>query len=261
MLFDAHCHLQDQRLDRIRAGLGEAYRAMGVGRVVVNGTSEADWEQVEKLAHTDPIVKPSYGVHPWFVDTLSDDWREKLNELWSEEDAAVGEIGFDRWKEPFDIDLQWEVFSWQFDAAADRNKPVSIHCLKAWGILNECLKDRRIPDRGFLLHSFGGSMEVARGFEKMGAYFSFSGYFAQARKEGARDVFRRLPIEKILVETDAPDMKGPETVAPHMIKGSENDNHPLNIAAVYDYLADWREMDRTEFRAQISRNFRRFFGD
>ncbi|MEM9159523.1 MAG: TatD family hydrolase [Verrucomicrobiota bacterium] len=258
-LFDAHCHLQDERLVGIRDSLWVGYEEAKVSQVVVNGTSESDWELVSALAKKNKVVKPSFGVHPWFVHTLSSGWRERLEELWQNPDAAVGEIGFDRCKEPYDVELQWEIFSWQFDRATRLEKPVSIHCLKAWGILSENLKARPKPERGFLLHSFGGSMEIARRFERMGAYFSFSGYFASERKLHLQEVFKQLPIDRILIETDAPDMRGPDVVAPVPFGGDEKGNHPLNLLSIYDYFAALRGMDRLELVDRVASNFRRLF--
>ncbi len=119
--------------------------------------------------------------------------------------SAVGEIGLDRWKPDLPYAGQEEIFLAQLQLAAERNLPVSIHCLQAWGRLHELLRDHPRPARGFVLHSFGGPAEMIPAFAKLGAYFSFPGYFLHERKLRQRETFKHVPPDRLLIETDAPD--------------------------------------------------------
>lgn len=258
MLFDAHNHLQAEALaPRLPAVVPELER-IGLARAVVNGTREADWERVAALAEAYPWVLPSYGLHPWFVKERTPDWRERLAALVENGRAAVGEIGLDRWIEGADLADQKEVFAWQLALAARHNLPASLHCLKAWGILWDILRTEAVPKCGFLLHAYGGPAEMVAGFVRRGAYFSFSGHFLHERKAERRELFRALPADRLLVETDAPDMPLPPERVQCSLPGSLN--HPANLRAVYEGLAELRGWTIETLTAQVAENFQRLFG-
>lgn len=250
-MFDAHNHLQDVRFDAIRDRVIAGMRDAGVRRCVVNGTCADDWPAVAELAGQHPdLVIPSFGLHPWRKP--SHGWLEQLAGLLDTvPGACVGECGLDRWMEHCDAGLQEEVFLAQLRLAADRDLPLSIHCLKAWGRLVELLESNPLPKRGFLLHSYGGPQELVARLARLGAYFSFSGYFLHARKQKVREAFRKVPPDRLLFETDAPDMLPPETAVSHPLDG--NLNHPGNLGAIA------REASAFLDTASAGENFRRFF--
>ncbi len=262
-LYDAHCHLQDARIGK--AGLEEAlagYGEIGVERAVVNGTGPQDWGAVAELAERSGRVCPSFGLHPWQVNEVSDGWREELEGLLERfPEAGVGEIGLDRWVEGHDLDAQLRAFRWQLELGARLGRAVTIHCLKAWGALLAALEAAKLPERGFLLHSYGGPAELVAPLAGLGGYFSFSGHFALERKAGQRAVFERIPLERLLVETDAPDMAGPESCRERELDGDGRLNHPLNIAAVYRFAAAMRGMKEEAFAERMGENWRRLFAD
>ena len=139
-LFDAHNHLQDNRLPDDTASMMAECTEAGLVRMVVNGTHEADWERVADLAKRHDCVLPSFGLHPWFVHERSADWLARLVQHLDAWPSAVGEIGLDRWKPGLPYDEQEEVFLAQLNLAAERNLAASIHCLKSWGRLLELLR-------------------------------------------------------------------------------------------------------------------------
>ena len=218
-LSDAHNHLQDPRLYACRNEVIASLKTSEVKQCVVNGTSESDWAAVAALASAHPgLVIPSFGLHPWKCAGRSPDWLATLaTRLDNHPGAGLGECGLDRWIQPHDLDDQREVFLAQLDLAARRNLPLTIHCLQAWGPLLDCLRDHPRPERGFLLHSYGGSAEMVPVFATLGAYFSFSGHFLHPRKDKAREAFQRVPHDRLLVETDAPDMLPPDMLPPDML--------------------------------------------
>jgi TatD DNase family protein len=260
---DAHNHLQDEWLAPYRGEIFEALDAIGIGAAVVNGTNEADWPEVAALARRYRWIIPSYGMHPWYLTPRTPRWQERLLDFVSAGPCGIGEIGLDRWKEPYDIAEQAGIFKWQLTVAAERNLPVTIHCLKAWGALWDILKDNPVPERGFLLHSYGGPAEMLRGFIDRGAYFSFPGYFLGSRKEAKREIFKKIPQDRLLAETDAPAMRLPECYnrypLPSTSEGQEV-NHPANISAVYDGLAELLGLPAETLAPILAQNFRRLFG-
>ena len=262
-LFDAHNHLQDEWLAPHLAEIFPVLEKNNLRGAVVNGTCEADWGAVASLAQQNEWVIPSYGLHPWFIANRSPQWLEKLMEWASRSDCAIGEIGLDRWREPFDFADQQQVFREQLAIAAERNLPVTIQCLKAWGALWKIVKDAKLPECGFLLHAYGGPLEMVHGFAERGARFSFSGYFLHERKSAQREVFAQIPVDRLLVETDAPAMPLPperrEFSLPDVEVGTAI-NHPANLIVAYRALAEIRGMPLEELVAQVQENFRRLFG-
>lgn len=258
---DAHNHLHDPRLSPVR---GELLRTLPgiVGCAVVNGTRESDWSAVAELAAENPWIIPSFGLHPWHVNARSADWKATLL-TWLDKvpRAAVGEIGLDRWIEGHDLPAQIECFRWQLAVAAGRDLPATIHCVRAWGALDETLRACALPKRGFLLHSFAGPVEMVPALVKMGAYFSFSPYFLHERKAAQRETFRHIPADRLLVETDAPDLAPPPERNPNPLCAPDGAtiNHPANIATAYHAVAELRGMTPETLCALVAENFARVF--
>lgn len=258
--FDAHNHLHDARLDAVREAALVQLAAEGVRGAIVNGTREDDWPAVAALAARVPWVIPSFGLHPWQVPGRSLYWKDALATALAEyPHGGVGEIGLDRWIDGHDLPLQLECFAYQLELAARLDRLVSIHCIQAWGALWDALRVARLPGRGFLIHAYGGPAEMVAGFVKLGAYFSFSPYSLHERKGAQRAVFAALPVERLLVETDAPDLAPPLEKNPNPL--SDGLNHPANLALSYEGLAAVRGMPLDELAGQVAVNFRRWTSD
>lgn len=277
-LYDAHNHLQDAWLAPHRPQVFADLARIPLRAAVVNGTCEADWPDVATMARQHPFVRASYGLHPWNVGTASPGWRDLLKaHLDANRSVGIGEVGLDRWilerARPDDsrlaglrrasLDEQMAAFRWQLELAAEQNRPLTIHCIDAWGALADVLRTAELPQRGFLLHAYGGSAELARDFAALGAYFSFNGYFLGERQAAKRAVFTTIPADRLLVETDAPAMPLPESHRSYSLPGLADGNainHPANIGAVYSGLADIRRVALDELAARVEANFLRLFG-
>jgi TatD DNase family protein len=261
-LFDAHNHLQDERFGGRQRELLETAKSVGVAAMVVNGSSEEDWPDVGRLAESDPVVIPSFGLHPWYVPTRSPAWLDRLTALLTQNPhAAVGEIGLDRWKEELPYEDQEDVFLAQWHLARELNRPASIHCLKCWGRLLELLREHHGPARGFVLHSYGGPREMIRDFAALGAYFSFPGYYLHERKEKQCETFRHVPPDRLLIETDAPDQGLPDHLNEFPLHNSAGHaiNHPANLRAVLRGLATALNTNERALADQLQKNFRLLF--
>lgn len=255
MLIDAHNHLQDVRFAGKQDEIIDTLRKVGVTSCVVNGTEPSDWSAVAELAtnHADFVI-PSFGLHPWKTKGRADNWFELLRDFLNRlPHAGVGEIGLDRWIEDHDIEDQTGVFEAQLQLAAEMDRPCTVHCLRAWGQLLKLLASCRTLPR-FLVHSFGGSIETGMKLADMGAYFSFSGYFLDPRKSKVVDVFRQLPQDRILVETDAPDMLLPGKERLYGV--DDKVNHPANLVQIRHRLIELIEISSD----QLNTNTRRWLG-
>lgn len=255
-LHDSHNHLQ-RFADPAR--IVAEMRAAGLASCVVNGTSEEDWEAVAKLAAEFPgFVHPAFGLHPWWAQRRSGDWLDTLRGLLDRfPQAALGECGLDGWVEGPSLEIQREVFLPQVVLARELGLPLVIHALKAWEPLFAAFAEEVPPPR-FLLHSFGGSVELVKRLAPMGAWFSFSGYFLQPRKAKVREVFKAVPRDRLLLETDAPDMLPPAEFISHPLP--EERNHPANLPWILAGLAEILGMGESELAELTAANHRRFFG-
>ena len=260
--YDAHNHLQDDRFAGRQDQLLADCAKVGIVRMVVNGACETDWPLVRTLAREHRMVLPSFGYHPWYLGERTPDWQRNLATFLDEVPGAIGEIGLDRWKPDLADDGQEEVFLAQLGMAAERNRPVSIHCLQAWGRLHELLRDHARPPCGLVLHSFGGPAEMIPAFAKLGAYFSFPGYFLQERKLRQRETFKQVPVDRLLIETDAPDQLLPvdRILHPLTLADGRPGNHPANLPAVYAGLAEFFGEKVETLAGRVEENFLRIFG-
>lgn len=255
---DAHNHLQDPRLGD-PAPIIAAMRLAGIHRCIVNATCEADWPAVETLARAEPnFIRPAFGIHPWQAHTVAAGWQIRLSELLKNHpQASLGECGIDSWITAPPLAVQLPVFTQQLRLARQLDRPITIHCLKAWGALFDAFAEAPPPAR-FVMHSYGGSIETARRLLPHGAYFSFSGHFLHPRKSAVLDVFRQLPLDRFLIETDAPDMLPPPDSITHPLP--ENMNHPANLPAIGHALAAALGMPAADLAAITRENTRRCFG-
>jgi len=282
MRYDAHNHLQDDWLRPHWERIAADREVAGIGAMVVNGTCEADWPVVAELARRFPWVRPSYGLHPWDVGNASPGWREALRRrLDADPRAAVGEIGLDRWilerARPDDPRLaglrraslaeQDEAFRWQLALAAERGRPASVHCLEAWGALSAALVETRRP-AAFLLHAYGGPVELVGVYAGLGAYFSFNGHrlgapAGSARAERFQALVRALPEERLLVETDAPAMPLPAERRRFALPAQDDGTevaHPADLVAAQAGLAELRGAEPAALAVRLEGNFHALFG-
>lgn len=258
---DAHLHLQDERLTKVE-GYPENLIDPEVQLLLVNGTSPDDWEKVSELAAKHPKISPSFGLHPWWVGKENDDWFERLiSILDTHPKAGIGEIGLDKWIRNSSFEKQKEVFEKQLHLATDSSIPPTIHCLKAWGTMLEMLTDSPIRKTGFLLHSYSGPPELVSSFLDLGAYFSISGYFARPDKVKRLEAWRRVPIDRLFVETDAPDMSPPSNLVRAEIFDTNESliNHPRNIISIYQWVADFYGIQVDDLKMQVIQNFNGLF--
>ncbi|XP_072987240.1 uncharacterized protein [Typha latifolia] len=279
-LFDAHCHLQDARISAVAPQLIRAALDSGVTRFAVNGVSEKDWYIVKQMAEEYPSIIPCFGLHPWFVAERSPNWFTSLKAFFADTPtAAVGEIGLDKGSHGKNIEFgeQVEVFQEQLELAKELERPVSVHCVRAFGDLLDILKCTGPFPAGVILHSYLGSAEMVAGLANFNCYFSFSGFLMTMKKQKAK---KMVPLDRILIETDAPDalpklnsdsllevptygLNPEEPQNQHKDTGSEPTkdalNHPANIHRVLDYVAMLLEMPAEELAELSCRNATRLF--
>jgi TatD DNase family protein len=255
---DSHCHLtadafaedREQVLERAREAGVECLIAVGSGYGVENNPRALE------LAEKDPRVFATVGVHPHEANALDDAGRAQLEGWLAHPRAvAVGECGLDYHYMHSPRELQREVFAEQLAIARQRQLPVSIHTRgEEPNAYCEALDLWQSEGRGELegvLHCYTGDLEFARRAIRAGLFISFSGVLTFKRDRGLREVARALPLDRLLVETDAP------LLAPEGFRGRRNE--PARVARVGEVLAATREAPVEEIAAATTRNARALF--
>lgn len=234
MLIDTHCHLDAAEFDADREILVASARQAGVGLIVVPAVTRANFGAVASLAREyADFCAAAYGIHPLYVDRAREEDLTALRATLQREQAvAVGEIGLDRFVAERDDELQRHYFVEQLKIARDFDLPVLLHVRRA---IDEVLRElRRIGVRGGIAHAFNGSRQQADAFLKLGFKLGFGGALTFPRALRIRRLAVSLPLEAIVLETDAPDM------SPAWKVGARNTADQLpRIAAT---LADLRKM-------------------
>jgi len=251
-LFDCHNHIQDDRLFPKLGKTMERARLAGVERMAVKGCSEADWPKVEKIVNRYENAYIAFGLHPWFIKERSTQCFQTLERLLTAyPQASVGEIGIDRALENRNDAEQEEVFLQQIEIARKFDRPVTIHCRRAWGRLIGLLDQFGELPRGMLIHCFGGSAEVAAELVGRGAFISFSGSITRPSAKKAGAAIRAVPDDRILIETDAPD------ILPHGAPSGANE--PANLPLVLAKAAELSGVSEAVLAELTFRNAERFF--
>jgi TatD DNase family protein len=234
-LFDTHCHLQASRLQALGPALFDRAEAAGVKGFIVMATDPQDWPDVAALADARPSVLPAFGVHPWYLpDEAPEAWLGPLEALLRSRPAAwVGEIGLDRTAGP-PLERQEEAFAPQLALAGRLGRPASLHCRRTWDRLGWYLARRPHPEVPVVLHSFGGSVDVARQFLDYNAWFSFSGALTRTRNARLPEVVKFLPRDRVLIETDSPDLLPQDLWR----QNPDRPNEPAHLVEVLRRLAD-----------------------
>ena len=272
-LADAHCHLQDPRVRNTLPQLLAQSKALGIGQWVVNATSEADWPEVAALAKSYPGIRAAFGLHPWWQKHRTPLWHENLVAmLASHPDASIGETGLDLWMRDADIKDQVAVLRAHLDLAKLLGRPVTIHCLRAWPHLLDVMRNQAPTPGSFLLHSYAGPAEMINQWTELGAFFSFSPAFLSPNKTHIRRMFQNeIPLNRLLIETDAPDMAAPkhlsryevsavaETIEP-LAQSMKRLNHPANLILCLEAIAADRSIPQEEAAELCMDNFYNLFG-
>jgi len=184
----------------------ETWKSSGGGFLVCCGTLESDWDRVLEIKRDYDAVIPSFGVHPWHVETLSDSWEKRLESYLQLIPAGIGEIGLDFTDRSPSQEVQESVFRIQLAMAKGLGLPVSIHIRKAWESFIGILKELGPLPGGGLIHSFSGSADMVPLFERYNLYISFSGSLTNPSSKKVHRALQAVSFNRILLETDSPDL-------------------------------------------------------
>ena len=250
MLFDSHAHLDDPRFDADREVLIASLATGGVSHVLIPGSSLESSRVALDLARKNPNFYCAVGVHPGEIESMKMETLDLLAELASDPKCvAIGEIGLDfHYGAPEMRDTQRYWFLQQLHLAYELNLPVIVHDREAH---KECFDAvKKIGVRG-VFHCFSSSAEMAMELVKIGFYCSFTGVVTYQGARRAIQAIERLPVERILIETDSPYL------AP--IPRQKERNDPRNVIAVAQKIAEIKGLSVEEVIRITAENAARLF--
>ena len=261
--FDAHSHLQDPRLAAHLQGVFDRAFAAGVDCVHVAATSEADWPAVASLADAHPgRILCSFGIHPWFILNRGGQWLRDLRSLLASRPAGIGEIGLDgRMEDGLDADRE-TVFRAQLELSFELALPASLHCRDAWGKMLEILLALPPHPAGILVHAYSGPPDALPALAANNVHVSFGGTLTRPNNVRARENAASVPLDRFLLESDAPDLppSPADGMKPHLI--DENGkilSEPAYVPLVGRRLAEIRGIPVSDVAAQTTATAKRLF--
>lgn len=249
--WDTHTHLQDAGFDPDRGDVIENARKQGVLRLLCCATSPKDWEAVYQLAlKYKGFVVPAFGIHPLYLEDVCKGWEDQLENYLNKIPSAVGEIGLDFWVKGLDYQRQKDVFKIQLELAKKWERPVSVHCRKAWDVLLEIWKDLG-QNLTAVMHSYSGSAEIMNVLLKENVYFSFSGAITRPGHLKTHAALSAVPSDRIVFETDSPDL---------IPWGCEvQRNEPAFLPLIVRTAASALQIEETELAQRAFKNAERVF--
>lgn len=254
---DSHCHFDFTQFDTDRDTVWRDCESVGVNRLIIPGVAPEQWVKSTALSERYAGIYYGIGVHPWWGAKFLLD-PEALSQLpfllrraiRCAKCVAIGECGLDA---VIDTPLadQQRLFELHLAAASELHKPLIIHCRKAHNETISALKHHSLPAGG-VIHAFSGSLDLAQQYWAMGFYLGIGGTITYERAQKTRNTVKGLPLEAIVLETDAPDMP---------LAGRQGQrNSPLYIPDIAQVLADIRGTSIQVVAEQTSANACKLFG-
>ncbi len=249
-IFDAHAHYDDEKFSEDREKLLSELPSKGVVGVVNAAVDIFSAETALSYGEKYPFMYAAVGIHPENLEGLQEDYLYRLAKLYEREKAvAIGEIGLDYYWD-IERETQQRVFGEQLSLVNDLNAPVVIHDRDAHGDTLAFLKKYR-PKKA-LLHCFSGSAEFMRELMRLDCYISLGGTVTFKNARHSVEVAREVPIDKLLLETDAPYL------TPVPFRGTRNDSSLILYTATK--IAQIREMSVQEVLDKTAENAKYFYG-
>ena len=251
MYFDTHAHYCDKRFNEDRDEVLSTICDSGVSLILNAGSSLKSSRLSVELADKYPFVYASIGVHPHDSKSMTDETVLELEKLLAHPKAvAVGEIGLDYHYDFSPRDVQRKRFREQLELSRSLGKPVIIHEREALQDVFDIVRDYK--DLTGVFHCFSGSWETAKSVLDMGWYLSFTGVVTFKNARRALEVLDRMPVDKLMLETDCPYM------APEPMRGRRNSS--LYLPYIAKKIAEVRGMTTDDVARTTMENGMKFFG-
>ena len=245
-LIDTHCHLDQPALFKNIESVIKNSINNDIERIVVPSVSPENLNKVIKISQRFDLCSLALGFHPFFADRVKDEDFKTLSLLLVEHDAvAVGEIGLDKFFDNIPLSTQEKILKKQLDIADKLELPIIVH---ARGMIDQIIKNiRERTIKGGIIHAFNGSLQQAEQLIKLGFKLGFGGVLTYERAKHVRSLAKNLPMESIVLETDAPDMN------PSWLKNSLP-NEPAQLKKISQIFGKLRGLDTEVIADTLRRN-------
>ena len=253
-LVDTHCHLDWNSFDPDRQAVIDRAVQAGVRRMITIGVDLASSRRAVEIAEQQAGVYAAVGLHPNDCADFDMTLLQEIRQLARHPKVvAIGEIGLDYYWQKVDHDTQARAFRAQLELAAEIDKPVIIHSRAAASDVVSILEDatQRAARITGTLHSYFDDLEIARRVFAIGFYIGVTGPITFKKSDRERDIIRQVPLERLLLETDAPFL------TPHPHRGERNE--PAYVRQVAETVARAREQRVEEIARQTTQNAERLF--
>ena len=248
MYIDTHCHLYNEYYDNIEDVINESIEN-GVTKFVVNGCDMKSNKESLALAHKYKEVYAAIGFHPTELDDFKDEYIDWLEENINDNKViAIGEIGLDYHYDNTDKEKEIYVLKKQLDLAKKYNKPIIVHIRDAIGDTYNILKEYDL--RGSI-HSYSGSVEMAKEFIKLGYMIGIGGVVTFKNAKNIKEVVKNINLEYILLETDSPYL------TPEPYRGTLNS--PKYIPIIAKCISNIKDIKEEDVMRITSNNAKRIF--
>jgi TatD DNase family protein len=246
MFIDTHCHLDAAEFGDTQADIVRNALSADVLRIVIPAVERANFEAVHQLSQRFPACAPAYGIHPMYTDrAVPNDLDVLRSYLQQHRPVAVGEIGLDFFIPHYDQACQEHFFVEQLKLAREFDLPVLLHIRRAPDTILKHL--RQIKVQGGVAHAFNGSRQQADEFIKLGFKLGFGGAMTYPRATKLRELAATLPLDSIVLETDAPD------IPPDFLDRGQP-NKPEYLPRIAQTLAELRGMTLEEVASATTSN-------
>ena len=246
MFIDTHCHLDAEEFSGTQTDIVRDAQLAGVSCIVVPSVARANFDSVRALCAQFPNCVPAYGIHPMYTDrAMPDDLLVLRDYLQQHRPIAVGEIGMDFFIKHYDQARQEFFFVEQLKLAREFDLPVLLHIRKATDTILKNLRQHKV--KGGIAHAFNGSRQQADEFIKLGFKLGFGGAVTYSRATKLRELAATLPLESIVLETDAPDIP-PDFLARGL------PNKPEYLPRIAQTLAALRDISLEDIAQETSAN-------
>ena len=249
-LTDSHAHIDDASFDEDRDAMFARAGEAGVRRIIVPAVDQASWQRIAAICDSRPEAYPAYGLHPIYIDRHHPEHLDALvTQLNTHRAIAVGEIGLDFFLPELDPERQREYFQRQLRIARDFDLPIIVHARRAMDEVTSTIK--RIGGLRGVVHSFSGSLQQAQRLWELGFHIGIGGPLTYERAQRLRHLVASMPLDHLLLETDAPDQPG----AGH--RGQRNE--PAHLLDVLGVVAQLRGQSEAEIAVATTANAKRLF--
>ena len=253
MFIDTHLHLDDARYQRDRKEVIDRAREAGVEAMINVGTDLMGSQKSLELAGVYNFIFVAIGIHPHYVEAVDSNVLNELRKIGQEEKVvAIGEIGLDYYRDLSPRDQQKKTFSKLLRLAKDLGLPVMIHCREAEEEVLKILVEEKIGEVGGVMHCFSGDIDLANRVLDLGLHISFAGQITYPNAENLRGVLKKVPVKKLLLETDAPYL------APQVQRGKRNEPGFIKYSA--EEIARVKEVKLEDLGRITTDNAKKLFG-